>query len=159
MSLFHGLFSVEKLSLSFPSLPEQICRLAILLKKKKSLLVCTCVSKHCLRHCSHSCVPGSGEARNILICFPFLCAVEISFNTYYPDDFWQTAIWKSFSRINYSPQYLYGRHLVNSPFYTTAHGQPLWKVPKGYYNNVAQNENYVLLWGPCYNQIFFDVFI
>lgn len=73
--------------------------------------------------------------------FHSLCAAEHRFNTYYPDDFWQRAAWKSFSRINYSPQYLCGQHLVNWPFYTTAHGQLLWKVPEVKYSNGAQNEN------------------
>lgn len=86
-----------------------------------------------------------GAAKSGIYRFVFhsLCAAEHGFNTYYPDDFWQREVWKSFSRINYSPQYLCGQHLVNWPFYTTAHGQLLWKVPEVIYSNVAQNENYV----------------
>lgn len=84
-----------------------------------------------------------GVAKSEIYWFVFhsVCTAEHRFNTYYPDDFWQRAVWKCFSRINYSPQYLCGQHLVNWPFYTTAHGQLLWKVPELKYSNPAHHAN------------------
>lgn len=129
--------------LSSPSLPEEICRLAVHLKIKTNLYWFVRLFQSTV--CIVAPIPvfqGVVKPEIHWFVFPSLSAVELSFNTYYPDDFWQRAVWKSFSRINCCPRYLRGRRLVNWPFYTTAHGQLLWKVPEVYYNNIVQNKNW-----------------